>query len=182
MRYEITNDDHGNESPLEWSEWELHSFNTRHISFKHPDDFGISVNSYGEVETDQVGLRRKLECDTAFILGYYEHGSCSWFLKGCGGPGTECRWDGTQVAGILIWTGKAKDVGNTEDERRKHASSICESYTQWCNGEIYQYDIYDDDDEIVDSCCGLYGYEYAEQEAKEAMESFQETLEEAGAS
>lgn len=169
MRYEITPDDHGNENPLDESEWEVFSFGTRHYNFKSPDEFGLSLNSYGEVETDQVGLRRKIECDTAFVLGYYEHGLCSWFLKGCGGPGTECRWDGRQVAGILIWTGKASDLGKNEEERRKHAASTIEAYTQWCNGDIHQFTIYDENDEVVDSCCGLFGYDYAEQEAREAM-------------
>ena len=65
MRYEITPDSDG-ENPTEWSEWEMHSFGRRHSNFCHPDKFGISVNQYGEVECNQIGLRAKLDAGTAF--------------------------------------------------------------------------------------------------------------------
>ena len=171
MRYEIT-PDNDSEDPTEWSEWEMHSFGRRHSNFCHPDKFGISVNQYGEVECNQIGLRAKLDAGTAFILGYYEHGLCSWFPRGCGGPGTDCRWDGNQCAGIMIWRGKAKDCGTNWEERLKHAKSMCETYTAWCNGEVYSFIVYDENDEEVDSCCGYYGYEDAEKAAKESLQSF----------
>jgi hypothetical protein len=173
MRYEIIQDEGPHENPLDWDEWELHSFNTRHCNFKHPDDFGISVNSYGEVETSQIGLRRKLDVGTAFVLGYYEHGLCSWLIRGYGGPGTDCRWDGNQCAGILIWKGKSTDIGKTEPERLARARQVCETYTCWCNGEVFGYRIFDDQDEEIESCWGFYGYEDAEQSAIESIKEEQ---------
>jgi hypothetical protein len=170
MRYEIAQDDGPHENPLDWNEWELHSFNRRHINFKSPENYGLSINNYGEVETTQIGLRRKLDTGTAYVLSYYEHGQCSWFLKGHGLPGSDCQWDGTRVAGLLIWKGKAKDCGKDRKEREKHAISITQTYTDWCNGNVYGFRIFDDEDNEVDSCWGFYGYEHAEESAKEAME------------
>tara|TARA_R110000851_G_scaffold54489_2_gene128570 strand:+ start:615 stop:1163 length:549 start_codon:yes stop_codon:yes gene_type:complete len=179
MRYEITNDDDP-ENPCEWTEWEPISFGNRHTNYKDPADVGIKgVDRYGDVVASQR-LQRKLDSNTAFVLSYYEHSSCVWFLKGHGAPGTDCRWDGRKVAGLLRWNGKARDIGKTLEDREKNAKLFIESYTQWCNGKIYQYTIYDDDDEIVGSCTGMHGYEYAEQIAKEEMEALKGTLTKSG--
>lgn len=170
MRYEIVQDVGPHENPLEWNEWELHSFSRRHSNFKSPDSFGLRPTSFGGIDTSKIGLRRKLEMGTAFILSYYEHGQCSWFLQGHGAPGTDCQWDGTRVAGIMIWKGKAKDCGKDFEERQKHAISVTQTYTDWCNGDVYGFRIFDDEDNEVDSCWGFYGYNHAEESAKEAME------------
>lgn len=174
MRYEIVPDHGPHECPTEWSEWEPVSFCTRHINFADPESVGIlGVDQYGDARST-VGLQRKLDCNTAFILSYYEHGLCDWFLKGHGLPGSDCRWDGTRIAGVLRWNGKAKDCGKTLEDREKHAKGFIESYTQWCNGDIWGYRILNDEDEEMESCYGLFGYDSAEEEAKSVMEHLQE--------
>lgn len=170
MRYEIIPDVGPHENPLDWSDWEMHSFSRRHSNFRSPDKFGLIPVSASKAGTSRIGLRRKLDTGTAFVLSYYEHGLCSWFLQGHGEPGTECRWDGALVAGIMIWNGKAKDCGKNFEERQKHAISVTQTYTDWCNGDVYGFKIFDDEDNEVDSCWGFYGYDFAEESAKEAME------------
>lgn len=176
MRYEIIPDTDSLENPLEDNEWTMVSFGRRHHNYTDPSAVGIKgLNQYGEVIATQR-LQRKLDSRTAFILGYYEHGRSSWFLKGEGGPGTDCQWDGVPVAGLLRWDGKARDLGKTIEDREKYARGALETYTQWCNGDVWGYKVFDDDDEEVDSCWGFFGYEYAEQEAKSAMEYFEKEM------
>jgi hypothetical protein len=174
MRYEITRDLGETENPCEWSEWEPISFGNRHINYKEPEDVGVKgIDSYGGVIATQR-LQRKLDSNTAFILSYFEHGDSIWFLKGHGAPGSDCRWDGRKVAGLLRWNGKARDIGKTFEEREKNAKLFIESYTQWCNGDIWGYQVFDGNDEDVDSCLGFYGSEHAKEEAKASMKSIME--------
>jgi hypothetical protein len=167
-RYKIEAD-HDIENPCEWNDWEVLSFSRRHSNFVHPDDIGISLNRYGETECSDIGLRRKLDCGTAFALGYYEHGLCSWFLKGEGSPGTNCPWDGVSLAGILKWNGKPGKCGKTHQDRVNYARSFIETYTQYCNGEVYSVVIYDEHNDVVDSLGGIFGWDEAEKVAAEMM-------------
>lgn len=141
--------DSDTESPAEYGGWVLHSFSRRHRSFTDPDTLGLG----------SIGFRRKLACGTAFLLSYYEHGNCQWALRGCG---VSCPWDSVDVAGVLIWSDKPRDLAKDFDTRRKSAESFLSEYTDWCNGACYYFSIteYDDEgDEVrdVDSCGGFIG-------------------------
>jgi len=141
-------------------EWTLYSFNSRHISYKNPDKF----------LPPSLGLRRKLDVGTAFLLSYYEHSGCVWSLQG---DGPQCRWDSVQCAGILLWEHPVSNMGaKTYEDRAKDAASFLETYTCWCNGEVYGYEIEDVTNckecghEIVKddpdgSCWGFYGSDIA---------------------
>jgi hypothetical protein len=135
-------------------QWTLYSFNNRHNSYKDPDKF----------LPPSIGLRRKLTAGLAFLLSYYEHGNCEWSLQD---QGVQDRWDTVRCAGILIWEHPVDEMGaKTYEDRAKDANSFLETYTCWCNGEVYGYTIeevttcehckqsvYKD----VDSCWGYYG-------------------------
>ena len=63
---------------------------------------------------------------------------------------------------------------------RKRARQACEAYTQWCNGEVYGYDIErltacphcgQETAESIDSCWGFYGLDYCRSEAQAAAEA-----------
>ena len=121
------------ECPNDWEGgWRLVSFNSRHVNYEHPHEYLLS---------DNIGIRRKLECNTAFILSYHEHGLCSWSL----GPGPNCPWDTRQMAGILIWTDN--DWRPDMDKREDDARNFLKCYTDWCNGSVYTYAIEDEDSE-----------------------------------
>lgn len=155
--------DSDTESPLGWSEWKLYSFSRKHANFRHPDEI---KEQYG------FGLQSKLRHNTAFILGYYEHGGCQWWISG---EQQQCPWDGRNTAGILLWMGKPRDCGKDAETRKKHARNTLEEYTDWCNGNCYWWevesvkvaddwdgdaedDIAKNDWEEVDSCGGYIGY------------------------
>ena len=143
------------ENPCQEDGWKVYSFSTRHASFKHPEKLGFKDGRPG------LGLRRKLETGTAFILSYFEHGSCAWGLKrntDASGYPWSCPWDSVRVAGLLVWEGKLKDLGaKTLEARTKDAACFVESYTSWCNGEGYYFSIEDEDGEHIDSCGGFLG-------------------------
>lgn len=156
------NYDHDLENPSEFDGWKLYSFCRRHASFRHPDDLGLGpINpSTGLPKVINPGLRSKLRNGLAFILSYYEHGNCIWFLHGEQPPGVEFTWDGVKIAGLLIWEGHRADLGpKTIEGRRQDASAFLTTYTAWANGEGFGFTIEEEDGSHVDSCCGFFDAE-----------------------
>ena len=156
--------DTDSENPCKFGGWKLHSFSSRHSSFTSPDEFFPL----------SIGLRRKLETGTAFILSYSEHGSCQWYLKTAGSPSDP--FDTVGVAGILVWNEKVKDLPKGFEARKKFAASFCETYTSWCNGEVYGFQV----EEVVTLPCGhtetkdgdsCFGFFEAESMAEEVRAS-----------
>lgn len=111
------------ESPLEYSPWALVSFDRRDANHI------VNFNPGG------VGIRQKMRGATAFLLDYFEHGLCAWSLRG---EGTQCRWDTTGCAGIIL--GDYKELKHlSHEDRRQDARDMVHRYTDWCNGSVYEY-------------------------------------------
>ena len=133
-------------------------------------------------------------------LSYFERGQSMWFIEGRSTPpGVEFQWDGVKFAGVWEpneFVCDAADTLNlvkgTPDRlawMQDQAASTCEVYTQWCNGEVYSYDVsryalrksedgdtFDakddyrfDEDQLDESSCGYYGYEAVEAAVKEVL-------------
>ena len=59
-------------------------------------------------------------------------------------------------------------MGNFDDEYLRNEVS---TYSAWCNGEVYRYDLISIDGEITDSCGGFIdSVEYVKGEAKRAVD------------
>jgi hypothetical protein len=142
--------------------WVVHSFNRRHTNFEDPFEF-LKQDGSGA----NIGIQRRLDCGTAFLLSCYEHGGCAWSLKG---EGTQCRWDTTQYAGIMIWQGKAEDAGKTLKEREERARVAISVYTDWADGNCYYFRLEDMAGEELDSCGGFIGDKDLEVAVLEAIE------------
>lgn len=130
------------------------SFNSRHASFTHPNEFRDEDGWLPE-------LTRQFESEEAFLLSYHEHGNCVWGLQG---QVQACPWDTVGTAGIY-WL--PSDV--PADERKAYAESAMEQYTEWCNGSCYGYMI-EVNGELVDSCYGYVGDEHFMECVSEALQ------------
>jgi hypothetical protein len=143
-------------SPSEWGGWKLWSFSYKHKNFHARQAFLTD-----EGEPADIGIRRRLDTGTAFLLSYYEHSLCRWSLRG---EGPSCRWDSVRTAGILLWDGNVRDLPRGYEARRESARDFCESYTAWANGEVYGYMVSEDvtlpcghvEREILDTCGGYF--------------------------
>lgn len=153
------------ENPLDYSNYELISFNSRHSNFGHPEELGWFKN--GPHPTPK--LRKLMEKDLAFVLSYYEHGDCRWQLQdGPKIPGSECPWDSVRTAGLLIFTGALKDAP-AKSQRAAAAQDLVSAYTDWSNGSVYEWFLEDKRGNTIDSLGGLFGLSYAEESLKEAL-------------
>lgn len=140
------------ESPLEWGWFKMASFSTKHHNFQHPHDF------------DGEEWQERFEAGTAFKLSYYAHGSSVWSLQG---EGPTCQWDSVPYAGVL-WYTTVSEAGTTKEHCIESARSFLAEYTEWCNGDCFQYALHEvekcdhgDWHEVGlwDSCCGFIGWD-----------------------
>jgi hypothetical protein len=157
----------------------VRSFSTRHIDHIDPDE-----------------AREMMEADSDIIpLSYFEHGNSLWMVCGEERPGVEFQWDGVRFAGIWIPDASVRESYTAQDGlsrkewMRKQAAACCETYTDWCNGNVYGYTVqlhkarYTEDGQLFDdwndyrfkkaieddSCWGFYGWEYFTGEVKDIV-------------
>jgi hypothetical protein len=147
-------------NPLEdWSEMgTILSLNRRHANC-----YPGSVDDLLEEHPDAVPL------------SYYEHGLCLWTVAGELPAACRCQFDSVGIAGF--WLPDAETLASASNYggftrrmfMRKRARQACEAYTQWCNGEVYGYEVErltacphcgQERAEPVESCWGFYGLDY----------------------
>lgn len=156
----------------------------RSLSLKHINN--ISIEEVEELIENTADGKEQI-----IPLSYFEHGNCKWGVKGTMSSMPDFRWDGVNFAGIWIpdkeciasvdiWEKEAKEKGEEFNRNEKFcemAIGACKTYTAYCNGEVYGYQIelyrlqFDDDLEPIedhsdyeeldilweDSCWGFYG-------------------------
>lgn len=140
--------------------WKIVSFGRSHSNFEDPEKEGYFVRDKGTgALQNSPELQTKLDNGTAFILSYFEHGNCIWFRRGSKHLPDMC-WDGVGVAGILLapddWVPYVPE-GEKPTSREEIVDSILEEYTNWCNGNVYGYEILNDECDTLDSCWGFIG-------------------------
>jgi hypothetical protein len=152
-------------NPLEdWSEMgTILSLNRRHRNF------------------DPAGIEEATQHNPdAVPLSYFAHGLCLWALVGELPVGARCPWDSVSFAGVWLpdeeTLSSASNYGGRTRKHfmRKRARQACDAYTQWCNGEVYGYEIErvitcencgSEHVNVTDSCWGFYGLDYCRHEA-----------------
>lgn len=125
------------ECPMDWDyQWTLHSFNSD------------SIHENREYEDNlPIGIRRKLQCGTAFMLN--DNGD-EYSIRSL----TYSGWH--QPAGILLWEHPVKELRKGYDERRKDAQIFLDTYNDWRNGRCFGYMIETREGEHLDSCFGYF--------------------------
>jgi hypothetical protein len=126
---------------------------------------------HGEVEAETVEQYVKaLHPEAALVVPIqcYDHSLVRYYA---GKPQTE-SWD-TGLAGVAVIDRKTIDEewDGDEDAALKYLDGELETYTDWANGTVYYYTVENEDGDVLDSCGGIYGEEYAEEEAKAALQS-----------
>ena len=79
-----------------------------------------------------------------------------------------CRWDSGQIGFILVSKKKALEefggkivTAKLKERIEKILEGEVETYTQYVEGEVYGFQIVDEDGEHIDSCYGFYGTDFA---------------------
>lgn len=163
MRYEILTDE-GPESPRE----------------EKDDAFGTilytsSRYNLGDERVDGEEIDQKLNDTSVIALPVYAyiHGGVTLNTTGYA-----CRFDSGRSGCIYISKEEVRRIFNVKrisPQLHKRVEESLKSeikvYSQYLNGEVYGYRIFDDNDEEIESCWGFYGLETAKQEAEEVIKA-----------
>jgi hypothetical protein len=125
----------------------------------------------------------------AVPLSYFEHGLCRWSVAG--ELPVACPFNSVMLAGVWLpdadtLASASRYGGRTRCHfMRKRARQACDAYTQWCNGDIYGYEIArichcpccgGEKAEPVESCWGFYGLDDCRSEARAVLAVYDKEL------
>lgn len=114
-------------------------------------------------------------CDSGKLLilplYLYDHGGITMRTTSFNDP-----WDSGQVGFIYVKTDDVKQEWGWKrltKQRREHIEAILRGevteYDAYLTGDVWVWFVNDEDDNIVESCGGYYGYDYAKQDADEQL-------------
>lgn len=144
------------ESPRDWDN--LGTMYCWHRRYTLGDDHNIDHNDYTgwdeleEALTDAEGI--------TLPLYLYDHGNLAISTEPF-----NCRWDSGRVGLITISKEKIiEEYGDNSVETRvrvlKYLKNEVETYHKYLSGEVYGFTLFSPDGEILDSCCGFFGYDH----------------------
>lgn len=81
----------------------------------------------------------------------------------------DCPWDSGQVGFVFVKKIEGEEAVTRETAER-NAEYLVQSWNRYLSGDVWGFIIEDADGEMVDSCWGFEGYEYAVEQAKEVVE------------
>lgn len=83
----------------------------------------------------------------------HEHGNVSYKL------GTAQGFDASNCGFYIVTEKSAKVLGTPKSSFLKVIEQELETYTAWANGEVYGYELYDENGVLENSCWGFYDIE-----------------------
>ncbi len=130
---------------------------------KHEFKDAESLEQYVNSEVERGGY--------ALPLYLYDHSGITMSVEPF-----ECRWDSGQVGYILMSADsiiKGYGAKIKSDKIPWHIYAALKEevreYDNYLTGEVYGYRLLDEQGEEISSCWGFYGYDAAEEAAKEEM-------------
>lgn len=141
--------DQDSESPREWSNlgtmvtWERRYNSPDANKWDTPEEFYKEHNNKNGV---------------LMFVNKYEHSGVKYWATDA--P-AKSDWDSGTVGFIYAPNSKIREYyGKITPEVREKVKKILkgevETYSQWANGEVYYFAILDEDDNVIDSCGGIY--------------------------
>lgn len=148
-----------------------------HNRYDLPNESGIDISDHGSLTQTLEAIKADQDVVGWLPVYGYDHGQLT--LRA--GQPFSCPWD-SGVAGLIYVTREAMDAGWnaggwTEETVTGVLQSEVEEFDQYLTGSVYGYVVLDAlTEDHLDSCWGIYGDEYAEEEAKSAAKAEAEHL------
>jgi len=152
------------ESPRHWTN--LGYFLTKESKYKSPDGntcslYQIMLDTENEVSNTEEhinAIKKEAKEQGIKILAIYpvyryEHSNVVYRR------GTAHGFDYSNCGFYIITDETQKEVGTKKANWEKQIDEELKIYTQWANGEVYSFVLYDENGEVEDSCCGFYDLE-----------------------
>ena len=157
------------ESPREWDNLTKCIFfgNYKHIGDKHNFDFDTQFDSRQDfIDRGEDIIKKHFDAVLVKAVHLYEHSGTS-ISTNYGYP-YDCRWDSGTIGFVVItkedlrneykWKViTQKRLDSVWDNINKVMDSEIETLSDYIGGEVYQFEILDENGKQEDSCCGFYG-------------------------
>lgn len=147
------------ESPDDWDDGGVFLVTTKNRYFQVIPS-GFSVEGISEY----MKTHKLYHNHVVFPLFAYVHSGVALSL-GQGYPFND-PWDSGQIGYVLV---RRNAVKKGAEEKLKAAESLVKTWNEYLSGDVYGYVIEDAEGNHLDSCWGFYGYDYAIEQAKEAL-------------
>lgn len=150
------------ESPRNWDN--LGTMICFHNRYDLGDKHSYSSDDYSSWEEMKKAIIK--EENTAVILPLYllDHSGISISTGAF-----SCRWDSGQIGFIFVSKEKALEefggkivTAKLKEKLERILDEEVETYDQYVRGDVYGFQIVDEDDDVVDSCYGFYGDNHKE--------------------
>lgn len=158
----VINYDENSESPREWSN--LGYFITVDSQYTSPDDNNGTIynivkqtgNEASSIDEHIKLIKKEIKEQTGekviaiYPINKYEHSGVVYRM------GTAHGFDYSNNGFYIITDKTQKETGTKKKHFEEAIKQELEVYTKWVNGEVYQFCLYDDNGEIIDSCGGFF--------------------------
>lgn len=145
------------ESPREWDN--LGTMICFHRRYDLGDKHNYSSDDYSGWEEMKQAIIKEENPAVILPLYMYDHSGISISTSPF-----SCRWDIGQIGFILVSKKKVLEGFGVKRVSNKLVQKLeailegeVETYNQYVEGDVYGFQIVDEDDEILDSCYGFYG-------------------------
>ena len=149
------------ESPRSWDN--LGKMICFHNRYDLGDKHNYNADDYSGWEEMKKAILKEENPAVILPLYLYDHSGISISTSPF-----SCRWDSGQIGFVLVSKKQAlEEYGGVRvsSKTKVKIESVVEAevktYTQYIEGEVYGFQIVDEDDDIIDSCYGFYGTDFA---------------------
>jgi hypothetical protein len=149
------------DSPREWDN--LGTMVCFHNRYDLGDNHNYNSDDYNNWEEMKKAIEKEENTAVILPLYLYDHSGISISTGAF-----SCRWDSGQIGFIFISKEKAiQEFGGkivTAKLKERLVGILegeVETYDQYVRGEVYGFQIVDEDDNHIDSCYGFYGTDFA---------------------
>lgn len=149
------------DSPADWS-------NLGEIVYAEKSRYVLGTKAATQSELDEISEKIQSGEYIGLPVYAYVHGAATISTSPF-----SCPWDSGQCGFVYCKASDAEDEWAGDSHFRANAlrvlSGEVKTFDQYLRGDVYGYTITDRDGDVVDSCWGFYGIEYAEEEARSAL-------------
>lgn len=149
------------DSPRDWDN--LGTMICFHRRYDLGDKHNYSSDDYDSWEEMKKAIQKEENTAVILPLYLYDHSGISISTGAF-----SCRWDSGQIGFIFVSKEKALQefggkivTAKLKEKLERILEGEVETYDQYVRGEVYGFQIVDEDDNHIDSCYGFYGTDFA---------------------
>jgi hypothetical protein len=149
------------DSPREWDN--LGTMVCFHNRYDLGDNHNYNSDDYNNWEEMKKAIQKEENTAVILPLYLYDHSGISISTGAF-----SCRWDSGQIGFIFVSKEKALQefggkivTAKLKEKLERILNGEVETYDQYVRGEVYGFQIVDEDDNHIDSCYGFYGTDFA---------------------